>query len=215
MIISNGYRSFLIHSAKGSTWEDHKYIKRIDGTYYYPDSYEGGRHLPGEKKKNKESSDNDDVISKLEEMTGMKRESLEKLRKLGRENGYNSEEFKDLLDTLSEGDEDQAKRMMNLLKQDDSGVSLSSNDVENLAREVISGNFGNGQIRKDLLGENYQEVQDKVNELLKGKTGSKKISEVSNEVKEEGEKAVKKATNTKTSKTPDLDRVFNVYRNKS
>lgn len=27
------------HSAKGSTWEDHKYIKRIDGTYYYPDNY--------------------------------------------------------------------------------------------------------------------------------------------------------------------------------
>lgn len=41
------YNSFrrLQHSAKGSTWEDHKYIKRINGVYYYPDSYEGGRHL--------------------------------------------------------------------------------------------------------------------------------------------------------------------------
>lgn len=37
---------FLQHSAKDSEWEEHKYIKRIDGTYYYPDSYEGGRHLP-------------------------------------------------------------------------------------------------------------------------------------------------------------------------
>lgn len=36
----------FLHSAKGSTWENHKYIKRINGTYYYPDSYEGGRHLP-------------------------------------------------------------------------------------------------------------------------------------------------------------------------
>lgn len=53
---------YLFHSAKGSTWEDHKYIKRINGTYYYPDSYKGGRHLPegsdssssGEKETNEE-----------------------------------------------------------------------------------------------------------------------------------------------------------------
>ena len=34
------------HSSEGSSWKKHKYIKRVDGTYYYPDSYEGGRHLP-------------------------------------------------------------------------------------------------------------------------------------------------------------------------
>ena len=31
------------HSSEGSSWKKHKYIKRVDGTYYYPDSYEGGR----------------------------------------------------------------------------------------------------------------------------------------------------------------------------
>jgi len=31
-------------SAKGTTWEKHKYIKVEDGKYYYPDNYEGGRH---------------------------------------------------------------------------------------------------------------------------------------------------------------------------
>ena len=31
-------------SAKGTTWSNHKYIKVEDGKYYYPDSYEGGRH---------------------------------------------------------------------------------------------------------------------------------------------------------------------------
>lgn len=42
---------YLEHSAKGSELEEHKYIKRIDGTYYYPDSYKGVRHFPdGEKK---------------------------------------------------------------------------------------------------------------------------------------------------------------------
>jgi hypothetical protein len=27
--------AMLAHSAKGSTWEEHKYIKRIDGTYLF------------------------------------------------------------------------------------------------------------------------------------------------------------------------------------
>ena len=31
---------FINHSAKGSEWKDHKYIKRVDGTYYYPDDYD-------------------------------------------------------------------------------------------------------------------------------------------------------------------------------
>lgn len=36
----------IAHSAKGSTWEKHKYLREFNGKYYYPDSYEGGRHLP-------------------------------------------------------------------------------------------------------------------------------------------------------------------------
>jgi len=35
----------ISHSAKGTTWKKHIYLKRLDGKYYYPDSYEGGRHL--------------------------------------------------------------------------------------------------------------------------------------------------------------------------
>ena len=97
------------HSSEGSSWKEHKYIKRVDGTYYYPDSYEGGRHLPdGETELN-------------------------------------------------------------------SKIDLSEKDVENLAKEVIRGNFGNGQERKDLLGENYEEIQKRVNELMKGSAGSKTI----------------------------------------
>lgn len=37
--------SSLSHSAKGSEWEEHEYIEEVDGKYYYPDSYEGGRHI--------------------------------------------------------------------------------------------------------------------------------------------------------------------------
>ena len=41
--------------------------------------------------------------------------------------------------------------------------------IEDLAKEVIAGKWGNGTDRKDRLteaGYNYREVQDKVNELL-------------------------------------------------
>lgn len=207
----------LEHSAKGSTWENHKYIKRIDGTYYYPDSYEGGRHLP-DGEKSDDSSDNDDVISKLESMTGMTRESLLELRELSRKGGYDSAEFKEMLSILSEGDEKQAKKMTDLLKQEGSGTSLNSNDIENLAMEVIRGNFGNGQERKDLLGENYAEIQKRVNELMKGSTGSKKVSEASEESVKKAEEAAKNAStsasDSKVHSGVDMDKVMNVYKKK-
>lgn len=161
-------RRILRHSAKGSTWEEHKYIKRIDGTYYYPDSYEGGRHLPdGEK------PDSGDKEKEPSEET--KREKLD----------------------------------------------LTSDDIEKLAHEVIRGNFGNGQDRKDLLGENYQEIQDRVNQILRSSGASnQKLSSASSDIVEAGKKALSEAVNainkkeTKASdkKGIDLDRVYNVYK---
>lgn len=159
-MVRPNYRDYrrlsLSHSAKGSTWEDHKYIKRVDGTYYYPDSYEGGRHLPeGEK------ADTD-------------KEETEKKEKL----------------------------------------DLTETDIENLAREVIRGNFGNGQERKDLLGENYAEIQKRVNELMRGSAGSTKVTE---EKKEEAIKTVEKAIKSASSNVVsgvDMNKVLSVYKKK-
>lgn len=41
-------------------------------------------------------------------------------------------------------------------------------DIEQLARDVINGKYGNGQARKDGLGYNYETVQARVNEILSG-----------------------------------------------
>lgn len=124
------YRPFagrsLRHSAKGSTWEDHKYIKKINGDYYYPDSYEGGRHLDDSNGGGGSSSDE----------------------------------------------------------------KLSSDDVEKIANDVIRGDYGNGKTRKDALGEFYQQIQNRVNEIY----GNKPIESVPDEVKEEGTTAVQQAT---------------------
>lgn len=205
---------YLEHSAKGTTWENHKYIKRINGTYYYPDSYEGGRHLPdGEKG---ESTSKKDVVSKLEDLTGMDRKELSNLWGLSRDKGYDSAEFKELLSILSEGDESQAKKMLDLLKQDDSSMNLSSDDIENLAKEVIRGNFGNGQERKELLGENYAEIQKRVNEILKGSVASKSVSEATSESIKAAEEAAKKtsASNSKVHSGVDMEKVLSVYKKK-
>ena len=67
--------------------------------------------------------------------------------------------------------------------------------VEELAKEVIRGDWGNGQERKDKLaaaGYNYDEVQDKVNAILNGtdtatsatplSTAKKSVEEIAKEV---------------------------------
>lgn len=45
-------------------------------------------------------------------------------------------------------------------------VSLSGT-LEQKAKEVIRGNYGNGEVRKRKLGEQYSEIQSKVNEMYR------------------------------------------------
>lgn len=212
----------LEHSAKGSTWEEHKYIKRIDGTYYYPDNYEGGRHLTdGEK----ETSMEDDLFEKLKDSAGddldsQLRGSFDKVlrEKLGVDWTTLPKEKVDkmqrsLIDRLKAVEKE---------KKESSGekVELTKNDVENLAKEAIRGNFGNGQTRKDLLGNNYSEVQKRVNELMKGSAGQKKVSEATQENVKKAEEAAKKAEEVKKADTSNvhsginMEKVQSVYRNK-
>lgn len=129
---------FLMHSAKGSTWKNHKYIKRINGTYYYPDSYEDGRHLP------EGSSSGGDSNEEEESTTG-------------------EEKFE-----------------------------LSETDIENLAIEVMRGNFGNGKTRRELLGEYYQLIQDRVNEKILGPSGNIKLSDAKESTINAGKEIIEK-----------------------
>lgn len=181
-MIRPNYRYFrrrsLVHSAKGSEWEEHKYIKRVDGNYYYPDSYDGGRHI----------SD----LRKVQEIDNhLKSESK------------SEEKIPDDKET-----ESSEKR------------SLSSEDIEKLANEVIRGTFGNGAQRKELLGENYAEIQKKVNEILLGNAGSKKVSEATSESISIAEEAAKNATkkvnksSSSSTKGIDIDKVLSVYKEK-
>ena len=60
-----------------------------------------------------------------------------------------------------------------------------SKSIDELAREVIAGNWGNGQDRKDRLtaaGYNYSEIQNKVNEMMGKKTTAKTVDQLAREV---------------------------------
>lgn len=190
----------LRHSAKGSEWDDHKYVKKIDGVYYYPVGYEDGRtvdSLGGEKK-----SEEKKEKSKEDQISEVKQHFDQYLAKRG-------------IDwrTLPKDEIDQMQR--DIIKQLESGKDngTSEKSVEELAKDVISGKLGSGEDRKALLGDNYQEIQNKVNELMKS---SKKISEVSSEEIKTGKEVTKKATEkvTQASKGLNLDQVYSVYRKK-
>ncbi len=53
-----------------------------------------------------------------------------------------------------------------------SNTDIANKSVDELAREVIAGKYGNGDARKNALGSRYSEVQAKVNEMLAGNSTS-------------------------------------------
>lgn len=229
----------LMHSAKGSEWEDHLYIKRIDGTYYYPDSYKGGRHLPkGESGSDRDKMEKEENGStKVEYRKGdpdFDDKNFDEKNRLGDtdffgfigENGNyviieedmkwelppgteitpelitRLEQFEQRISDLRKDDDLEKVRYSNEQWEtwakeaiDGSSNDLSDNDVDNLAKEVIRGNFGNGQQRKDLLGENYDKIQQRVNEMMKGSTGQKKVSSASKGSIKKAEAAASKVGN--------------------
>lgn len=63
-------------------------------------------------------------------------------------------------------------------KFDKGGKVTEGKSVEELAKLVIKGKFGNGKARKEALGDRFSEVQKKVDELL---TGSPKKAKVNDE----------------------------------
>lgn len=70
------------------------------------------------------------------------------------------------------------------IMQEKIGENTSNKPLEEVAREVIAGKWGNGSDRKDRLnkaGYNYGEVQNKVNEILSN-DNKKTVEEIAKEV---------------------------------
>lgn len=164
--------------------------KKNNTSKYNHDYYMRNKDKWADNNSSKDSSDGDDVVSKLSDMSGMKEESCKRLLELAKTKGFDDPQFKDLLDSLSEGDSDQSKKMLNLIRSnvDSTKSSEKEFDIDAAARDIIRGNYGNGKERKKALGEDYAMVQKRVNELMKqmkGSTSDTKSESASSEKKEE------------------------------
>lgn len=189
----------LKHSAKGSEWEDHKYVKKIDGVYYYPVGYEDGRtvdSLSNAKKENK--SDQESNNKRIDEI----------------KNHFDQYLAKRGIDwrTLPKDEVDQMQR--DIIKQLEEGkeTGTSEKSIDDLVKDVISGKLGSGDDRKALLGDAYSEVQKKVDEILKGSTGSKDVSEATEESIKKATTAAKNASNVHSG--VNMKTVMSVYKKK-
>lgn len=159
--------------------------KRNNSSAYNHEYYMKNKEKWQDNKKSNEAKDND-TVKELSDMSGMKEEECQKLLQLAKTKGYDSPEYKELLDSLSEGDPEQYKRMEAVVKKNvgssDSGEKEF--DVDAAAMDVIRGKYGNGAERKAALGEDYAEVQKRVNELMKAQNdGKKQMSKTSVEPK--------------------------------
>lgn len=73
----------------------------------------------------------------------------------------------------------------NIIKESGSTDDDNKKSIDELAEEVINGKWGDGADRKSKLekaGYNYNEVQDRVNEILKEKNNKKSVTEVAKDV---------------------------------
>lgn len=214
---------YLSHSAKGSTWDKHKYVKRVDGIYYYPNGYEGGRTMESFRKdlRNKRFTKkqvNSDASNKLS--TSKKTSSTVTRKALATKTVNKRSALSGFITPRKSTDA--AEKLKSSTKKKITDKDLSAKEIEKFAKEVIRGDYGNGAERKKALGDNYRKIQDKVNEMLRGgtkkissttKTTVSKISGASTSKKKKSGKSSKKKSSTATSKPKglDLDKVYSVY----
>ena len=169
------------YGVKGMEWGKHKYIRRANGSYYYPGGNSGAEFSeytkgdPDFDKANKSEKNRvgnsdfffftkpdgtvvvleEDMKWKLPKGTKLTPEMTERLNNFNQDGKLKGDEW-----TVAATEAITGKK---------SDGRLSEQDIDNLSNEVIRGNFKNGQQRRELLGEYYQQIQDRVNQKLKKK----------------------------------------------
>lgn len=173
----------LEHRAKYGTADSVTDEKGTDNKKNNSSEYNHDYYMKHKDKWKKDS----ESVKKVSEFTGMKEESINNLIKIAESKGKDSKEYKDLLESLSEGDAAIASKIEKELQEKEF-------DVEAAARDVIRGKYKNGAERKAALGDDYELVQKKVNELMKKGGGSSKKDESSSKTEGASEKKDNKET---------------------
>lgn len=179
VIIKPPIEKVLEHSGvKGMEWKTHKYIRKANGSYYYPEGsnaakvseYKKGDPDFDEKNYSDKNRLGDTDFFAFTRPDG-KVVILEEDMKWELPSGQkiNSEMIKRLEGLgASKSNDEFINKATNAISGGSNG-KLSEKDIDNLSNEVIRGNFKNGQQRKELLGSYYQQIQDRVNQKLKKK----------------------------------------------
>lgn len=150
--------------------------------------------------KNKEKwKDNTNTTKEISESAGLNEDDVKKLKELAMTKGMDSAEYKKLLNQLSKNNPDQAKKIEDALKKDKE-TGEKEFDLDAAAWDVIRGKYKNGAERRAALGEDYDMVQKRVNELYKeGKVGGGSSSGSSSKSTDK-KTTTKKATPSKEEK---------------
>lgn len=182
----------IFHSAKGTTWEKHKYIKMEDGKYYYPDSYAGGRHLP----KNGEEDKNEYVESN--EPTGWENKLYSDFES-GLKGANGKLDPKAVQQMLLFGKDDGGKGYDNFkIALQKAGVDVDKIDEKslNLMRyKVVEHYKQEFEKEKDNFDEQGNRTKDRTEEQ------EKKIKESSKKSKKDSEKETEESDNKEKKKT--------------
>lgn len=219
-------KNFLVHTAKGTTWDKHKYLyKDSNGNYVYPEDVKNAKYgttqydmmtsKNGKTINSKESSNRTIKTTPKLSAKGAKTSSVNKTNQTASQiaNKNNSTSNDDIDERIKKAisdyeankkKEEEAKkkekatkkksttkksttkkktsskladeaRNLNLSEEDlklltsniDTNAKNRVDVINSLALKVIRGDFGNGQERKDKLGQFYREIQTRVNELIK------------------------------------------------
>lgn len=179
-------RRFLSHSAKGSTWDDHKYIKKEDDKYYYPDSYEGGRHLPDGESSNdsndtvdtKSTNPYDDLKALIEKLEG-KKTSTHKQNK-------NTSSSSSSSNTTTSSDDETSTNAEITSKSDTQTSTISASDKADLFQNAMNALVSSGEAYddpdEDYSGYSVDDFRDLYEDILGTSSSDISDSEM-NEIK--------------------------------
>lgn len=173
-------------------WEKHKYVKVLDGKYYYPDSYEGGRHLPdGSAAKAASAGAN------VGKETAKKKVSA---------SASTTKKTSSTSKTASEAGIVTRGGALGLFKKSDlrkkSGKSLS--ELEKLLKQTRTENERDKKAAEERLKK----------ALAKSSSTSTSKTTVKAEDVKKVEEIVKKLDEKKKDNSPDLEKVYSVYKKK-
>lgn len=171
-----GTQLVICHSAKGSTWEKHKYVKKADGKYYYPSSYEGGRNVNTEKSK--------EAIAKAKNLIKGERDSekgteldLDKVYEVyGGKNGKKSEKKLEKKENTSKALTKAKELAASGDKDKNSGGSKKSSEEAKKKPEHIVKDRIDPKDKKAVLARINESLGRKSKSSIKAKSGQKKSS---------------------------------------